>query len=231
MITVRNSNDRGVADFGWLHSQHTFSFGGYHDPAHMGFGPLRVINEDHVEAGKGFATHSHDNMEIVSYVLSGALAHKDSMGNTSSINPGEIQRMSAGTGITHSEFNHSKDEDVHFLQIWFLPQEKDIKPSYEQKHFDEVPNELTLVMSQSGRDGTVSLNQDIDMYVGRMDAGKELSKPVDKSRKLWMQIINGAIAVNGQPLLQGDGAAITGEELLKIKSSEDAHFLIMDMVA
>lgn len=231
MITPRLSQERGQADFGWLYSQHTFSFGQYYDPKYMGFGPLRVINEDQLRAGKGFNTHSHDNMEIVSYVLSGALAHKDSMGNSSSIKPFEIQRMSAGTGITHSEFNHSNDNDVHFLQIWFLPQEKDIVPSYEQKSFAPINNKLNLVMSHKGRDNTVSLNQDVDMYVGLFDVNENATYSPEPSRKQWIQVIEGALSVNDEQLSQGDGAAIFGEDLLSLQAKSQAHFVLFDMVA
>ena len=232
MITIRYGKERGPADLGWLKSMHTFSFGHYHDPKHMGFGPLRVINEDHVAPGKGFGTHPHQDMEIVSYVLGGALEHKDSMGTGSIIHPGEIQRMSAGTGVTHSEFNHSQDDDVHFLQIWFLPSAKGLEPGYEQKGFDnaEKRGQLKLVLSQNGRDDTVKINQDIDMYVTLLDEGERAEHKPTPGRLQWIQVARGTVYLNGQPLAAGDGAAIEDEDNITLDNAKNAEILMFDMV-
>jgi len=229
MIKIRKSEDRGVADFGWLHSKHTFSFGGYQDADHMGFGTLRVINEDIVKGGKGFATHPHQDMEIISYVLDGALEHKDSMGNGSVINKGDVQRMSAGTGITHSEYNHSSTDDVHFLQIWFLPDAKGHEPGYEQKNFSEADryNNFKLVSSKTGREGSVSLNQDVDILVGNID--KDISYNVDSNRKVWVQVVKGNISLNEHLLNQGDGAAIEGIDVLQFTNCNNAEIIIFNM--
>lgn len=233
MIKIRRRDDRGHVDIGWLKSAHSFSFGHYYDPAHVNFGPLRVINEDHVIPGAGFATHPHDNMEIVTYVMDGALEHKDSMGNGSIIRPGDIQRMSAGTGLTHSEYNHSKEDKVHLLQIWFLPQKRDIKPDYEQKSFDRTgqKGKLSLVMSgtKKGKD-LVSINQDIDIHVGLLD-GQNASLTPEAGRLQWVQVARGQIDLNGQTLKQGDGAAISGEEKITLENSRDAEILLFDMAA
>ncbi|MTI09947.1 pirin family protein [Curvivirga aplysinae] len=231
MITKRHRNDRGPTNAGWLNSMHTFSFGHYLDYEHMGFGPLRVINEDRVIPGAGFGTHPHNNMEIISYVLDGALEHKDSMGNGSIIKPGDIQRMSAGTGVTHSEFNHSKSEGVHFLQIWFLPEEGNIEPSYEQKSFAaaEKQGQLKLVMSPDGRDGSVTINQQVDMYAGLFKENETTEFIPRPNTIQWMQIARGQINVNGETIQEGDGLAIKDEEKLVLDNAQNAEVILFDM--
>ncbi|HHP7230344.1 MAG TPA: pirin family protein [Xenococcaceae cyanobacterium] len=232
MITVRPAEARGNANFGWLDSKHTFSFGSYYDPKHMGFSSLRVINEDKVQPGKGFGTHSHRDMEIISYVLAGELAHKDSIGNGSVIRPGDVQRMSAGTGIAHSEFNASATDPVHFLQIWILPEKAGIKPSYEQKHFAlaERQGKLRLVASGDGRDNSVTIHQDANLYVGVFHNGDRLNYPTKNNRALWLQIARGAIEVNGQLIAAGDGAAITQEANLEFAATNDhTEILLFDL--
>ena len=230
MITIRKAEDRGRADLGWLDSKHSFSFGQYQDPAHMGFESLRVINDDHVAPGGGFDSHPHENMEIISYVLEGSLEHKDSMGNGSVIKPGDVQRMSAGTGVTHSEFNHSKEEGVHFLQIWFLPSANGLEPGYEQKSFsaDEKKAKLKLVASNDGRDGSVSLNQDVDMYITILDEGDSVTHSLNDNRKAWVQVAKGSVSLNGQELRPGDGAAIDGENI-ELSGGSEAEVVIFDM--
>lgn len=232
MITVRPTDARGKANFGWLNSKHTFSFGGYYDPEHIGFGNLRVINEDHVQAGKGFGTHSHKDMEIISYVLEGALKHKDSIGNGSVIRPGDVQRMSAGTGIAHSEFNASETEPVHFLQIWMIPNQLGIEPSYEQKHFsaEEKQGKLKLVASPDGREGSVTIHQDANLYVALLNDGEQINHSSKENRTMWIQIARGAAMVNGQTLQTGDGAGITeitNVELIAI--SNNTEILLFDL--
>ena len=232
MITVRQSQERGNANFGWLDSKHTFSFGNYYDTNHMGFGSLRVINEDEVQPGKGFGTHSHQDMEIISYVLDGELQHKDSIGNGSVIRPGDVQRMSAGTGIAHSEFNASDTEAVHFLQIWIIPEKTGIAPSYEQKHFssDEKQGKLKLVASPDGRDDSVTIHQDANLYVAVLDVGDRVNHTIDSNRSLWLQIARGAVEVNGQTLNSGDGAAITQEtEIEVVAMAENTEILLFDL--
>ncbi len=231
MIKIRYSDERGKADFGWLQSFHTFSFGNYFDRRHMHFGPLRVINEDFVMPGKGFGTHPHDNMEIITYILDGALEHKDSMGSGSIIRPGDIQRMSAGTGVTHSEFNPSQDESVHLLQIWILPAKENINPSYAQKHFpeDERHNRLTLLASQSGRDGSLSLCQDTDLYTSALQSGHVLRFEPKQQRQQWVQVAKGEVYLNNQVLKAGDGAAIEDENILTFEKANKAEFLLFDM--
>ncbi len=231
MITLRKANERGPSNLGWLDSKHTFSFGSYQDENHMGYASLRVINDDHVNPGTGFKTHPHENMEIVSYVLSGALEHKDSMGNGSIIRQGEVQLMSAGTGVTHSENNHSKDEEVHFLQIWFLPKELDITPRYEQKYFDDNDKRGTfrLVVSASGRDGSLSINQDIDMSIALLDNEERISYTIPQHRKAWVHIARGQLTMNGMALETGDGVAIDSEDQLTFSEGKNAEVLIFDM--
>lgn len=233
MITIRKSAERGDVDMGWLRSRHTFSFGHYHDPNHMGFGPLRVINEDIVAGGGGFPTHPHRDMEIVSYVLSGALEHKDSMGNGSVIRPGDVQRMSAGTGVTHSEYNHSKTDSCHFLQIWFLPDNKNHAPGYEQKSFtpEDKRGRLKLVASNTGREGSLRLNQDVDFYSSILNKGAGVSHTMNKDRLGWIQIASGAVSVGGVELNAGDGARIKGETALNIAANQDSEFVFFDMTA
>lgn len=231
MITVRNAEDRGHFDFGWLNTYHSFSFGDYYDPRFMGFRDLRVINEDRVRQGRGFPTHPHRDMEIVTYVLEGALEHKDSMGNGSVIRPGEVQRMSAGTGITHSEKNGSAGESVHLLQIWILPNQTGIKPSYEQKMYsdEEKRGRLRLIASPDGRDGSVTIHQDTNLYAGLLDPGQEVAHSLAHGRHAWLQVARGRVAVNGQQIKQGDGASISEEQSLKIEGLEPSEILLFDL--
>ncbi len=232
MFRIRRSNERGVANFGWLDSRHTFSFGEYHDPAQMGFGPLRVINEDRVSPGQGFGTHGHRDMEIISYVLEGALEHKDSIGTGSVIRPGDVQVMSAGTGIRHSEFNHSKTEPVHFLQIWVLPDREGIAPRYEQKAFPDADKRgrLRLVGSSDGRDGSVVIHQDVEMLAGILAADEQLVRLVPKGRKTWLQVLRGSVEANGSRLDTGDGVAVEGVSELAIRTqSSGAEVLLFDL--
>lgn len=231
MIHIRKSQERGHVDLGWLKSQHTFSFGEYYDPNHMGFGPLRVINEDYIAPETGFDTHGHRDMEIISYVVAGALSHTDSMGNTATIQPGEVQRMSAGTGVRHSEKNHLKDEVTHLLQIWILPEEKGIQPSYGQKNFsnDFGCSDLILVASKLGRNGSVTLHQDVDMYLARTQDEGEKTHKTFSHRHLWVQVIQGNVGVDGTKLSPGDGAGIEKAETLKLTWSKGAEFILFDM--
>lgn len=232
MILTRKSADRGHADHGWLEARHTFSFASYLDREHMGFRSLRVMNEDRIAAGKGFGTHAHDNMEIVTYVLEGALAHKDSMGNGEVLRPGEFQRMSAGSGITHSEFNPSATEPTHLYQIWLLPERQNISPSYEQKRFDdeELQNQLRLVASADAADGSLKIHQDVRIYVARLESGARVSHEIADGRHVWLQTLRGNIDVNGTALQMSDGAAISDESHLNISASRDAEFMLFDLV-
>ncbi|WP_455207403.1 pirin family protein [Kaarinaea lacus] len=231
MITIRPANARGYANHGWLESRHTFSFANYYDAEHMGFSVLRVINEDHVAPGAGFPAHGHRNMEIISYILEGGLEHKDSMGNGSIIYPGEVQRMSAGTGITHSEYNASDRKPVRFLQIWIIPEKRNIKPGYEQKRFneDEMRSKLRLVASVDGRDGSVLMHQDAAIYVSKLDRGEAVEHRITNGRKAWIQVARGNVIINGHTLNQGDGAAITEEERLIINAESPAELLVFDL--
>jgi redox-sensitive bicupin YhaK (pirin superfamily) len=232
MITVRPSDERGVANLGWLDSRHTFSFGHYYDPKHMGFGPLRVINEDRVQPGGGFDTHGHRDMEIISYVLAGALEHKDSIGTGSVIRPGDVQVMSAGTGIRHSEFNHSNQEPVHFLQIWVLPDEQGLKPRYDQKTFPDAEKRgrLRLVGSPDGRDGSIVIHQDADIYAALLDSGEAVTHVLKPGRKGWVQVVRGAVTVNGEAVSSGDGVAVKDEPGLAITSrANGAEVLVFDL--
>ena len=231
MIQIRKAGDRGTARMGWLDSKHTFSFGHYYDPAQMGFGKLRVINEDRVQPGKGFAPHGHEDMEIISYVVDGALEHKDSMENGSVIRPGDVQRMTAGTGVRHSEFNHSPDEPVHFLQIWILPEADGLEPGYEEKHFpaDEKRDRLRLVGSRDGRHGSVTIHQDVDLYAGILSPGATVTHAFRPGRKAWIQVVRGAVAVGEHTLGAGDGAAIEDLEQLELRAAEDTELLLFDM--
>jgi redox-sensitive bicupin YhaK (pirin superfamily) len=233
MIIIRKSKERGASNFGWLDSKHSFSFGHYYDPRKMGFGALRVINEDIVSGGAGFGTHPHDNMEIISYVLDGGLAHKDSLGTGSVIRPGDVQRMSAGTGIAHSEFNASKDDPVHFLQIWVLPEERGLKPSYEQKSFpaDARKGRLQLVGARDGREGAVTIHQDVDLFVANLDKGDAVSHALRPRRKVWVQVTRGEVTVNGNVVGQGDGAALTDETEVNISANDNAEVLVFDLGA
>jgi len=231
MIAVRHAADRGNANLGWLDSKHTFSFGDFHDPGHMGFGNLRVINEDRVQPGKGFSTHAHQDMEIISYVIQGALEHKDNMGNGSVMDSGEVQRMTAGTGVTHSEFNPSANELVHFLQVWILPEQQGLPPSYEQNTYssDSKNNRLRLIASPTGREGSLTVHQQVDIFASILDQDATLTHSLDAGRRGWIQVVRGTLEVNGETLNAGDGAAISETPVLKIKASEKAEFLLFDM--
>jgi redox-sensitive bicupin YhaK (pirin superfamily) len=232
MIQIRRSDDRGHTKLSWLDSRHTFSFGDYHDPQHMGFSDLRVINEDRVAPGAGFPTHSHRDMEIITYVLEGALAHKDSTGTSSVIRVGEVQRMSAGTGISHSEYNASPTEAVHFLQIWIMPNKTRLAPAYEQRALplDEHRGKWTLIASEAGRDGSVTVHQNIDIWAARFAAGAQASFRLKSGRHGFAQVARGAITFNGTTLNAGDGAAASEEEILEISAVEAAELLLFDLV-
>jgi redox-sensitive bicupin YhaK (pirin superfamily) len=238
MMSIRRSSDRGFADHGWLKSFHTFSFADYHDPEHMGFGNLRVINEDRVAPGAGFGKHSHRDMEIVSYVLEGALAHSDSLGtggkdspNTGIVRPGDVQRMSAGTGVTHSEYNHSPDAEVHFLQIWILPSKKGITPSYEQRHFDEQSKSgrLRLVASPDGRDGSVKIHADASIRAGLLDGDDRVDITIHPSRHFYIHIGRGEVQVNGELLAAGDAAELSDEKRVSLHNARKAEVLLFDL--
>ena len=231
MIVKRPAAERGRADFGWLDSRHTFSFGEYYDPRYMGFRALRVINEDRVKPGYGFPTHPHRDMEIISYVLEGELAHRDSMGTGSVIRPGDVQRMSAGTGVLHSEMNPSKTNPVHFLQIWLMPDQRGIPPSYEEKRFDSADKEgrLRLVAAPDARDGALAINQDVDLYAGVFKAGESTRFELRPGRHAWLQVARGGLTLNGELLKQGDGAAVSDEAALDVKATEDAEILVFDL--
>jgi redox-sensitive bicupin YhaK (pirin superfamily) len=231
MLTVRRAADRGQANYGWLDSRHTFSFGEYYDPQHMGFRALRVINDDRVSPGQGFGTHPHRDMEIISYVVEGALEHRDSMGTGSVIRPGDVQRMSAGTGVTHSEYNASKSEAVHFLQIWIVPDVRGLAPSYEQRHFAERERRGTMrvVASPDGRDGSVSIHNDVVLYAGLFDGGERAMVALSPSRMGWVQVVTGEARVNGETLAAGDGAAISDEARIQIEGVADSELLLFDL--
>lgn len=231
MIKVRPSDERGHLNFGWLDTYHTFSFGEYYDPRNMGFRSLRVINEDFVSGGRGFPTHGHSDMEIVTYILEGALEHSDSMGNGSVIRPGDVQRMSAGTGVRHSEKNPSAAESVHLLQIWILPSEQGIAPGYEQKNFaeDERRGRLRLVASPDGRDGSVTIHQDASLYATLLEPGQSVEHELRPGRHAWAQVARGAVEINGQSLGQGDGAAVSEEARVVITAREPAEVLLFDL--
>lgn len=231
MITRRPSGERGHAQHGWLDSHHTFSFSDYHDPKHMGFRALRVINEDRVAPGKGFGTHPHRDMEIISYVLDGALEHRDSMGTGSVIRPGDVQRMSAGTGVTHSEFNASRTDPVHFLQIWILPEKASLPPSYEQKSFssEERRNRLRLVASRDGGEGAVTVHQDVALYAAVLDPSASVTHRLAPGRHAWVQVARGAVDVAGQRLAAGDGAAISDEAEITLQAGEPSEVLVFDL--
>jgi len=231
MLTLRKGQDRGHADHGWLKSFHSFSFADYFDPAHMGVGNLRVINEDRIAPGTGFGTHSHRDMEIVSYVLDGALGHKDSIGNGASIVPGEVQRMSAGTGISHSEYNHAADKTTHFLQIWLLPSQKGIAPGYEQKAFSDADKRgrLRLVASPDGRDGSVTIHADASMYAGLFDADERAELTLDPTRLAYVHLVRGEASVNGQALKAGDAVQLDAETRLAIDRARAAEVIVFDL--
>ena len=233
MLTLRPSLERGYADHGWLKSFHSFSFAGYYDPEHMGWGNLRVINEDWIASGKGFGTHGHRDMEIVTYVLAGNLAHKDSMGNVKGIPPGDVQRMSAGTGVQHSEFNHAPNETTHLLQIWIEPDVRGVNPSYEQKTFSSADKQgrLCLVASADGAQGSVQINASARLYAGTFDAGQSASLPLDPGRKAYIHLVRGHLRVNGLALTTGDAALVSEESALHLSDAADAEVLVFDLSA
>lgn len=231
MITIRKANDRGHANHGWLDTYHTFSFSSYRDPAHVHFRALRVMNEDFVAPGQGFGTHPHEDMEIVTYVLEGALEHRDSMGNGEVLYPGEFQRMSAGTGITHSEFNPSATEPVHLYQIWLFPERKGIEPSYEQKRFEESErhNQLRLVASPDAAQDSLLIHQDARIFLASLDEGREVTHPLSFGRHAWLQVLRGSVSINGQRLDTSDGAAVSDESLLTIQANNSAEVMLFDL--
>lgn len=231
MLRVRKANDRGHANHGWLNTYHTFSFSSYYDPDHVQFRNLRVMNEDWVAPGQGFGTHPHRDMEIVTYVLEGALEHRDSMGNGEVLRPGEFQRMSAGTGITHSEFNPSKTEPVHLYQIWLLPERKGLTPSYEQKAFptETMKNELRLVASREAANGALLIQTDASVYLSKLDAGRQVTHDLAPGRHAWLQVLRGTVTLNGQPLATSDGVAVSDEPRLTIEASTDAEVMLFDL--
>ncbi len=232
MIELRKSGERGHANHGWLDSYHSFSFADYHDPRHMGYASLRVINEDVVQPGKGFGTHGHSDMEIITYILEGALEHKDSMGNGSVIRPGDVQRMSAGTGVRHSEFNPSAKELVHLLQIWILPGVKGIAPGYEEKHFDAASKRgrLRLVASSDGRDGSVTIHQDAAVYAALIDGAEQVTHALARGRQAYVHVARGSVDVNGETLAAGDAAKIGGEAAISLKNGKSAELLLFDLI-
>lgn len=231
MIAIRRAEDRGHADHGWLDTYHTFSFADYYEPDYMGFSVLRVINQDRVAPGRGFATHGHEHMEIISYVLEGALEHEDSNGNRSELRPGEVQLMSAGTGIRHSEFNGSDTETLEFLQMWVLPSETGTKPRYEQKAFPEEERlgRLRVVVSPDGREGSLTIIQDVCLYVASLSEGNTLEHPLADGRCAWLQVARGSVTLNGQPLGPGDGAGVPKEKVLELEGVQDAEILLFDL--
>src|SRR5437870_6471677 len=231
MLEIRKSADRGTANLGWLYSRHTFSFGDYYDPKHMGFGVLRVINEDRVSPGQGFGTHGHRDMEIISYVLTGALEHKDSMGTGSVIRPGEVQVMSAGTGVRHSEFNHADSELVNFLQIWIEPKFTGVKPGYQQRLFDaaEKRGKLRLLISSDGRDGSLKIWQDASVYGALLDGEERIDYRLPAGHRAYLHVARGEVALNGQRLAAGDGAKIADEQALQLTQGKDAEILLFDL--
>ncbi|MDB5346437.1 MAG: yhhW [Schlesneria sp.] len=231
MIQVRKATDRGHANHGWLNTYHTFSFSSYQDLQHVRFRSLRVMNEDWVAAGQGFGTHPHNDMEIVTYVLEGALEHQDSMGHGEVLRPGEFQRMTAGTGITHSEFNPSKTEPTHLYQIWLFPEKKGITPSYEQKRFDEAGrlNQLQLVASRDAANGSLLIHQDAKIYLSQIQAGQGVALNLNANRYAWLQVLRGSVTLNGEPLQTSDGAAVSAETQLKIQATTDAEIMLFDL--
>lgn len=231
MLTIRKANERGHADHGWLNTHHTFSFADYRDPKHMGFRTLRVLNDDVIAGGAGFPFHGHENMEIISYVTEGALEHKDSMGNSSVIRPGDVQLMSAGSGVQHAEFNHLPDAPTHLYQIWIRPSERGNEPSYQERHFDnaELADQLRLIVSQDGRDGSLTIRQDASIYAGRLAANTSISIPLAVGRHAWIQVLSGKINVNGSALETGDGGALSDEVSVAVETQEDAELIIFDL--
>lgn len=233
MLTIRQSQDRGYADHGWLKSYHSFSFAGYHDPEHMGWGNLRVINEDRIAPGTGFGSHGHRDMEIISYVLSGSLAHKDNIGNGTVIPPGDVQRMSAGRGVVHSEFNHEQDNLTHFFQIWIEPNQRGITPGYEQKTFPEQDKRgaLRLVASPDGAQGSVTIHADASLYAGLFTGNEAATLALSPKRKAYVHVVSGSLNVNGQKLQAGDAAKLSEEQLVKLSEGFDAEVLVFDLAA
>ncbi|MDH3266801.1 MAG: pirin family protein [Gammaproteobacteria bacterium] len=231
MFQVVPGDSRGQADHGWLKAKHTFSFADYYNPEMMGFGPLRVINEDRIDPSQGFGTHPHRDMEIITYIVEGALEHKDSMGNGSVIQAGDVQRMTAGTGVFHSEFNHSPDETVHLLQIWILPRENSLQPGYEQLHFgrESKLNRWRLVASADGRDDSLTIHQDVDLYATVLEAGKELQHALGSNHSAYLQVISGTVTTNGEPLAAGDGVAIQALDSIALQATSDAELILFDM--
>lgn len=230
MHYVRRSQDRGHANHGWLDSHHTFSFADYYDPKFTGFGTLRVLNDDRVAPGAGFPTHPHRDMEILSYVVEGALEHRDSMGNGSIIRPGDVQRMTAGTGVTHSEYNKSGDEGLRFLQLWIIPDKRGLAPSYEQKYFGEDRNnQLKLVASPTGEDGSVIVHQDVKLYASVLEKGATVTHQASDDRQIWLQVVSGTIEVQGETLGEGDGLAALDEQELRLVATAEANFLLFDL--
>ncbi|QDT51752.1 Quercetin 2,3-dioxygenase [Symmachiella dynata] len=231
MINIRKADERGFADHGWLKARHTFSFAGYRDPQHMGFRALRVMNEDRVQPGRGFGTHPHQDMEIVTYVLEGAIEHKDNMGNGEVLWPGEFQHMSAGTGITHSEFNPSSDKPLHLYQIWLKPREKGITPSYDQKRFDDagMTNRLRLVASPDGADGSLVIQQDTQIFLSKLGQSQRVTHNIASERYAWLQVLRGSVTLNGLDLQTGDGAAVSEEQQLEIVAATDAEIMLFDL--
>ncbi len=231
MIEVIPSATRGSADHGWLQAKHTFSFAEYQNPERVHFGPLRVINEDRIAPGQGFPTHPHKDMEIVTYIISGAIEHKDSMGNGAVISAGEVQRMTAGTGVQHSEFNHSQDEELHLLQIWIFPEQKNLHPGYEQTEFtrEDKLNKLKLVGSRDGRDGSITIHQNVDLYASVLEPGTKLTHTTDKAHKVFVQVIHGDLTINGKMLATGDGVQIKNEVTTSIVAKSEAEILLIDM--
>ena len=232
MLNVRKSQDRGYADHGWLKSRHTFSFADYHDPAFMGFKSLRVINEDRIDGGTGFGAHPHRDMEIISYVLDGALEHEDSMGNKAVIRPGEVQRMSAGSGVVHAEYNKEEGKPTHFFQIWILPESRGGSPGYGQKSFEAelAKNEPVLVVSRDGRGGSIAIKQDADLYIARMKAEQKIEHALRAGRGAWVQVVRGRVTVAGQKLETGDAVSISGEDRVTVLASEPSEILLFDLI-
>ena len=231
MIDVIRSESRGGADHGWLKAKHTFSFAEYYDPERVHFGDLRVINEDRIAPGQGFGTHPHKDMEIVTYIIEGAIEHKDSMGNGTVIRAGEVQRMTAGTGVLHSEFNHSSDSELHLLQIWIIPEAKDLQPGYEQILFDRESklNRLRLIGSRDGRDGSMTIHQDVDLYASVLEKGEDVALDHVGNRRIFVQVVSGDIVVNNEELSAGDGAAIAEADTVRISATSDAEFLLFNL--
>lgn len=231
MLTIRKASERGHANHGWLDSHHTFSFADYYDPKHMGFRALRVINDDRVAGGQGFGAHPHRDMEIISYVLEGALAHKDSMGTGAVIRPGDVQRMSAGTGVVHSEFNASRDEQVHFLQIWIQPDQRGVRPGYAQKTFadEEKRGRLRLVASRDGADGSITIHADARVYAGLFGAGESAELAIPAGRHVWVHVARGAVRVNGQEVVDGDGVALSDEAVVRLEGTSGGEVIVFDL--